>query len=343
MTTGEFSGVDHDLLADYLGGALDGTPEEATVARLVEEDPAWAGAYAALTDAFTRVGADLADLAELAPPMPLAVVERLTAAIAGAGPAPAAPDSAAGPDNAVPADPLDGTRSGVPAESRSDTRRTAGPVFPAQGGRATPRTPASRRDDVSGPGRRRRRWTRLVAPVAVAAASLAVMGLGIDHLLDRSGAGDAADTAAAGGAGVDRAPYRMTDKPQHSGLDWTPESLAEGTAASVRPFASPAPDLTPQESGSGESAVQGGRVAGPGNLERLGDPSALDACLAEVAAAHGQGPITVTLVDYASFRGKPALVLRFADPAGERWVWVSGAECGVPGSGADTRYQARVG
>ena len=33
--------VDWDLLADHLGGALQGTPEEARVAHLVATDPAW--------------------------------------------------------------------------------------------------------------------------------------------------------------------------------------------------------------------------------------------------------------------------------------------------------------
>ncbi|WP_373688915.1 hypothetical protein [Verrucosispora sioxanthis] len=41
MSAGEFSEVDHDLLADYLGGALDGTPEHAEIARRVAQDPAW--------------------------------------------------------------------------------------------------------------------------------------------------------------------------------------------------------------------------------------------------------------------------------------------------------------
>ncbi|TDC36397.1 hypothetical protein [Micromonospora sp. KC213] len=335
MTTGEFSGVDHDLLADYLGGSLDGTPEEAVVARRVAEDPAWADAYAALATALARVTADLADLAEPAPQMPLAVVDRLTAALAGAGPAPAMSDPPVGSDAAVPDDPFDAAWSGVAAQPPADAVRADGRILPAQGGRLTPRTPVSRRDDASGPGRRRR-WTRFVAPVAVAAASIAVMGLGVD-LLGRSGAGDGADTAA-GGSAAQQAAYRVTDAPQHSGVDWTPETLADGALASLRPLASP-----PSETAPKESAVQGGRLAGPGNLDRLGDPSALHACLSEVSAAHGQGPIDLTLVDYASFRGAPALVLRFADPTGDRWVWVSGPECGVPGSGADTRYQARVG
>ncbi|MBM0240402.1 hypothetical protein JNW88_30960 [Micromonospora sp. ATA32] len=55
MTTGEFRGVDHDLLADYLGGALDGTPEQTAVARLIDEDPTWAGAHAALAPAVAQV------------------------------------------------------------------------------------------------------------------------------------------------------------------------------------------------------------------------------------------------------------------------------------------------
>ncbi|RQX20241.1 hypothetical protein DLJ57_27880, partial [Micromonospora chalcea] len=89
MTSREFSEVDHDLLADYLGGALDGTPEQATVARLVEQDPAWRVAYETLAEAVDLVHADLAGWAsEPAPEMPVAVTDRITAALAGAGPAP---------------------------------------------------------------------------------------------------------------------------------------------------------------------------------------------------------------------------------------------------------------
>ncbi|MFD0818409.1 hypothetical protein ACFQ0D_08790, partial [Micromonospora zhanjiangensis] len=62
-----------------------------------------------------------------------------------------------------------------------------------------------------------------------------------------------------------------------------------------------------------------------------------------VAAEHGAGTVTVQLVDYATFNGTPALVVLFTDQGPDRWAWVSGPECGVPGSGADTRYQTRVG
>ncbi|MGB2567752.1 hypothetical protein ACPFP2_04765 [Micromonospora citrea] len=320
MTTGEFSGVDHDLLADYLGGALDGTPEEATVARLVAQDPAWAEAYGALAPAVARVTADLGALA--APEMPPAVVERLTAVLAGAGP---------GDPGPLPVT--------APADRSGPAHRPGSPVLPTQGGGAAPRTPGSRRDDVAGPGRRRRRWAHLAAPTALAAASIAAVGFGVGHLLDRSGATDSAESTVAGpAAAADQGPFRVTVAPQRSGTDWTPESLAGGAAASVLPrLATEVPGLAPGEV-PGES-----RRASPGGLDRLGAPDALDGCLAEVSAAHGRGPITVELVDYAAFRGEPALVLRFADPSSERWAWVSGAECGVPGSGADTRYRARVG
>jgi hypothetical protein len=78
-------------------------------------------------------------------------------------------------------------------------------------------------------------------------------------------------------------------------------------------------------------------------LHRLDDRTALATCLDAVAVAHGQGPVAVNVVDYASFEGKPALVITFADPSGAHWVWVAGAACGLPGSGADTRYDARLG
>ena len=33
--------VDHDLLADYVGGALDGTPEQERIAGLIAASPEW--------------------------------------------------------------------------------------------------------------------------------------------------------------------------------------------------------------------------------------------------------------------------------------------------------------
>ncbi|MEH0938972.1 hypothetical protein [Micromonospora psammae] len=330
MTAREFREVDHDLLADYVGGALAGTPDEVTVARLVDEDPAWAQAYAELAPAVALVRADLTAWAEPAPEMPLAVLDRLTAALAGAGPAAPADATLASTDrvghDARPTPP------GVPAQAGGAARRTGGS------------RPDDGRADAAGPGRRRRRWSRLAGPVALAAASLMTGGIGIGQLLDRSGTEDTAATTMAGPSAEDAAaPFRLTTEPGRSGTDWTPETLVGGASRSALPKAASAGPGPQPGVGSVEGAPDRRRPAFAGGLDRLSDRGALDVCLAEISAEHGRGPVTVDLVDYASFRGEPALVVRFADPSGEHWTWVTGAECGVPGSGADTRWQARVG
>lgn len=93
------SAVDLDLLADYVGGALDGTPEHDRVARLVADDPAWRSAAADLTAALTLVEADLATLAAAAEPMPDDIAARFDALLASSeftAPRPAPPRPAVG-------------------------------------------------------------------------------------------------------------------------------------------------------------------------------------------------------------------------------------------------------
>ncbi|MFI2708653.1 hypothetical protein ACH495_00770 [Micromonospora sp. NPDC018662] len=320
MSSRKFSEVDHDLLADYLGGALDGTPEQATVARLVEQDPAWREAYATLAGALHLVHADLADWASApAPELPAAVADRIAAALAGAGPAPAADHVPAG-------------------------RETAPAGVPAQPGRATrPPGTAARPDRHTGPGRRSRRWARLAGPVALAAASVAAVGLGVGRLADTGGDGGTADRPAREAAPAAGMPYRTTGPAVRSGTDWTPERLGRVPAA-----ASNRPDLAGPSGAAGSGretplSADKSRLSALGGLERLARPEALAACLTAIGAEHGTAPLTVDLVDYARFQGSPALVVTFSDAGGARWGWVSGPECGVPGSGADTRFRTRVG
>ena len=78
MTGAEFGEVDIDLLADYIGGALAGTPDESAVAALIADDPAWRTTYASLRDGMTIVEAALGDLGP--EPMPADVAARLEAA-----------------------------------------------------------------------------------------------------------------------------------------------------------------------------------------------------------------------------------------------------------------------
>ncbi|MFU8873395.1 hypothetical protein [Micromonospora sp. SL4-19] len=335
MTAREFSGVDHDLLADYVGGALDGTPERVTVARLIEEDPAWRDAYAALARAVDLVHTDLAGWADApAPEMPLAVADRIAAALAGAGPAPAVGDEPTDPPLAGPGRVAGGIRR---------TGRTA-TVVPAQG--AARRAggagrPAEGADRSTGPGRRSRRWARIGGPVALAAASVAVVGLGLSNLIDKGSADLTATNDSAAGAAQDAprpmaaAPFRTTEPPLHSGTDYGPERLSGKRSTLAGPTAA--------SGGKSGLAPEEQRPPLADGLDRLTRPGALESCLGAISAEHGAGPLTVELIDYASFQGRPALVLTFLDAGGERWAWVSGPECGVPGSGSDTRFRTRVG
>ncbi|MFG1676194.1 hypothetical protein [Micromonospora sp. NPDC049282] len=325
MSSRQFSEVDHDLLADYLGGALDGTPEQATVARLVEQDPAWGEAYDALARALDLVHTDLAAWAATPDPgLPVAVADRITAALAGAGPA-----ADRVPDRAG--------REGTPA------------AVPAQPARATrPPGTASRAERHTGPGRRSRRWARVAGPVALAAASVTAAGLGVGWLTNAGGYDSTtADRAAGEAAPAAGAPYRTTGPAVRSGTDWTPERFAPGVGGATK--GSARPDMA-GPSGAADSgrespfaASQGKRLNARQGLDRLDRPEALATCLTAIGAEHGATPLTVDLVDYARFQGAPALVVTFSDAGGTRWGWVSGPECGVPGSGADTRFRTRVG
>ncbi|NMO54406.1 hypothetical protein HH310_24885 [Actinoplanes sp. TBRC 11911] len=62
MSGAEFGGVDIDLLADYIGGALAGTPDETAVATRIAEDPDWRTAYESLTGGIDLVSAELGRL-----------------------------------------------------------------------------------------------------------------------------------------------------------------------------------------------------------------------------------------------------------------------------------------
>ena len=111
----DFDGVDVDLLADYIGGALDGTPQHATVAGLIARDDAWQTAHEALAEGMAAVGAELNALGSAPEAMPPDVAERLDRAF----PKPSAPHLVAvGGDErrarALPARPRRRLRWAVP-------------------------------------------------------------------------------------------------------------------------------------------------------------------------------------------------------------------------------------
>ncbi|MEU8655622.1 hypothetical protein [Actinoplanes philippinensis] len=91
MTGAEFEGVDFDLLADYVGGALDGTPDQERVAGLLATDETWRAAYEALEPAMIAVGGVLREFEPA--PMP----DDLAARLDGLFRTPLAPEGEAEP------------------------------------------------------------------------------------------------------------------------------------------------------------------------------------------------------------------------------------------------------
>lgn len=321
---GRFRDVDLDLLADYVGGALDGTPDEAVVARLIDENPAWRRAYSALAPATEAVRSALAAWGADEIAMPADVADSLAEAISTAG----RPESPAGTD-------------------RASHRRVEPGRLPLQSGNRRGTIAAGREREVGPrpPGRARRRWSRWTARAAIAAAVAAVTAFGVDHLWRDPGsiqsgsateerfdaASPPADEATAEPL-VAPAPI-MPNRIVSSGTDYTRADLAA------------VPVLRSADSGieiMSSPETQTLKQLAPG-LERMADHRALAACLEAVNAAHAHGPITVTLVDYAAFEGAPALVIAFVDVIGESWAWAVGSDCGRTGSDADSLHRTRVG
>lgn len=285
MTGRQFSEVDLDLLADYVGGALDGTPEQATVERLVAEDPAWARAHSELTSSMATVQADLAGWGAAAEPMPSEIADRVAAVL---------------------------------------TDRESRPALTVVPGER----PAARH-------RSRRRWPGWATPAAVAAGLLVAAGFGISVL---GSAGDQ-DSAGTGEAAVAR--DNAAEGPPQAMADATQQLVASGRDYRGDTLGGQQAPVTAAQTGKRVFAEgEPGALVVPAALRRLTGADALSACLNAIARDHDRGATTVQAVDYASFEGAPAIAAFFTDGNGERWIWVSGPECGVTGS--DTRASARI-
>ena len=350
MTGDEFGEVDIDLLADYVGGALDGAPEHATVAALIVRDPAWRAAYDALVAGVAAVGSGLAALGATAEPMPADLAARIDAALAA--------PVAGGRDHEIPAETGPGReaatgRRGKPATGRRREAATgpSGQAATGPSGEAANRPSGGAATGPSGgaatTGRRRRmRWA---VPVAVAAALLAFAGFWTDYLTGGTsttshGASTAAgraegtplaatDGAPGAQAGPPAAALPPADRIQSSGTDYQPGSLASRAMSATKEPAT-TKQIAPTPGLGTDSAA--------GSLARLRPAAGLLACLQAIAGGNGAGPITVQLVDYARYAGSPAIVVRFTAANGT-WVWASGPDCGAPGAGASRLDAAKVG
>lgn len=329
MTAAEFGGVDVDLLADYIGGALAGTPDESVVATLIADDPAWQDAYTELSAGMAAVGAELGRFEP--EPMPAELTARLdtllTSPIAEAAPiAEATPIAEAAP---IPAE-----LAAPPVPHLSAVRGPDAVGNGAQGVRDE-KSPERKRGRQARAARRLR-WA---TPIAIAAGAVAFVGFGLDYLAGRQS--HSTDSATSAGAGLadskaenaaPAAPGRM--QILSTGIDYTAATLAAAPDAQAlsAPDAGGAPSF---EKTTPRAAAQGDA------LSRLRPAQALQDCLDAIGLANGFGPISPLTVDYARFDGKPAIVVRFTAGNG-LWAWASGPSCGSQSGDADTLGKAPV-
>ncbi|WP_326550705.1 hypothetical protein [Micromonospora sp. NBC_01813] len=326
MTADQFEEVDRDLLADYVGGALDGTLEQVMVRRLIAERPTWRAAHDELVDASQLVRGMLAEWGSGVEPIPQGVADRINAALA--------------------AEPPAGVLTGA---DTSPLRTSAGKSSPSSVPNASP-TPTPTPTPLAAARARRagRRWQRFAAPIAVAAAAAAFAGFGLSHLLGGEVATDSSTTAG-GAPESDTGPQTAEgDGPANTMMEPSPPRVTfSGTDYRRATIAAAAADRTGTDFGQpapGDDTVlqePPSSVAEP--LRRLAEPAALADCLAAVTSAHGNGVLGVGLVDFAAFEGAAAVIMTFTDSSGASWVWVSGPDCGTPSAGADTRYSTQVG
>lgn len=296
---------DLDLLADYVGGALDGTPDSERVGERIRTDAAWASAYADLVAALESVDTDLHLFGAQYEPMPDDVWTRLEAALSAESSAPRTPAP-------QPAGPPSAPEFTAPRDNRPPSRATA----------------------------RRRRW---MAPVLAGVGVLFAVTVGIaavrgptnmfDNMQTDSGAGTAADAPAAAGPPILQ---------RASGRDYTADTLVLatdfGSTTSLYSYASPAP----QEAGGDTSksvpkTTRSFASPVPNPLARLTDPAELAKCLDAVRTVT---PGQVVGVDYATYEHTPAALIVVRTPANADWVGVAGAECG--NQGADLLAQKLV-
>lgn len=245
----------------------------------------------------------------------------------------------------VPADVVDRLRAALAAEGPLEPARPG----PSSGGATVTPMPAQRL---------RRRWLP-----AAAAAVLMISGGGLGFvLLDRSTGSDSVADSAAGSGGesvVD------ADLPRSSsGIDWSDTAAvqtalpallsgevvgtslrAEAGAAVAGSTDAAAPALPPPDprssgpvadeapvpaQGQPGQAAPNAAEAAPDPLERLRSPEGLDGCLSVLLSQEERAAgVRPEALDYALFKGQPALAVLLPDPDPARVaVFVVGPTCG---------------
>jgi hypothetical protein len=342
VTGADFTGVDIDLLADYVGGALDGTPDQARVASLIAEEPAWRDAHALLSAGMAEVGTELHEWGTEPEPMPTDIFARLESALALPG---ERPEEIATVEPSLESRPGSTTVDAAPGPRLKAVPASTGEDLDGGAAASGPRLESVRKKGFD----RRRRGVRWSASLAAAAAAVGVAGLGIAYLGSGSSSSHDSTTSKAAGAasmpGIATLPggvITSTDR------DYTADGLRGDEVApfsagsgSIAPKAPPSALATPDNRGESSKGIAGGEGLTDA-LARLRPAAALQTCLDAIGTANGVGTITVQSVDFARFAGRPALIVHFTAANGD-WAWVSGPACGLPGVGPATAYSVQVG
>ncbi|GIJ66197.1 hypothetical protein [Virgisporangium ochraceum] len=313
--------VDFDRLADYVGGALDGTPDAAEVRRLVDTDPEWAAAHDTLAAAVSTVAVDLRALGAVVDPVPEAVVARLDDALRHLG----STDDAARPA-------AEATPGGPPATADRVGR------FSPPGRERVASGPGG-----TGPGRERRRRTARWAAGLSAAAAVIAFGIGVvatfpttDSGSESTAAGDAAAPAVAPSPEV--AAGANAGGAASTGRDYRAGSFDGLADLAPVPFAGS--DTSRDRTDAKAAQVPPADGEAPPELARFRSPAAVESCLDAIRRLFG-GDVRVT--DLARYEGRPAVVVLLDNSVvggGRPLVVVAGPRCGeIPGD-VDEVYHA---
>ena len=205
--------------------------------------------------------------------------------------------------------------------------------------------PATRTVTPLAPDRGPVRGMRLLQAAAVVVLVLGAGALGVSALNhggnDDGGTSSAADSAGSAGGRAEAAPEAATVAPiTASGRDWTAATvrtdaadLLTGTLGQAYALydrqaakGAPADAATPDPSASAPAA-QRDLASAAGGADRLADPTALRACVANIT--DGDASLQPVAVDLARWQGKPAAVLVFptADDPASLDVYVVAPDC----------------
>jgi hypothetical protein len=308
--------VDLDRLADYVGGALDGTPDAAEVRGLVDTDPEWASAHDDLAAAMSSVSADLRTVGEVVDAVPEDVDARLDGVLRNLG-----------------------SSSEAESASRATARATRGPGATGPGATG----PGATGSATSGPGRARKRRTARWAAGLSAAAAVIAFGAGVVATFPTSSSEDAATSAGAPAvneaappaAGAAATGIVISGRDYRSGSFGGLPQLTSGGAVPYATSERSAADAA--KANSLDGTLPPGSE--PPELTRFRTvPAVLRDCLDAVRAVFGG---QVRVVDLARFEGKPAVVVLLdgAEAGGGRpLVVAAGQNCGQPAGTTDELF-----